>query len=110
MQGGTDTCSGRFCARGRPVQEVQLYVELHASEWAFLQSAHSSGRQLAFTGIDREVESGGRIKETVGVTIPYGLLYRHRNDGFVVRIYGQRGNLDVFVSPAYIQGYLSKAG
>ena len=89
----------------------QLYVSTSNRSWLFYHSAiWRDGTEAEFVKIDSDVDSVGSTVltgETFGITIPDSVLKRHAraNVPMVLRVYGQRGNLDIQLPASYVLGY-----
>lgn len=98
----------RVTKQGDRFSTVQLYLDFTSFDWAFLSRATAStGEELEVVKIDQKVNTVATItvNEILGANFDLDWLRRH-SSGFSVRFYGRRMNCDVYVSEAYIQGFL----
>lgn len=111
---------GLFLLRGRrPVQGSglqmsthQIYMDVSANDWLFLDSAYANGQALKFVPIDRSVGSCSRygctVREVVGIDITYNELVGYSTTGIAFQLTGKRGNRVVSIPATYFQGYLTQ--
>lgn len=86
-----------------------IYLEYYAPERGFLQSATDiDGRNLCMYGGDYITIDPREAAEVSFLILPKGYLQGHSERGIQLRAYGDRGGIDLSVSPSYIQGYLQK--
>lgn len=89
---------------------AQLYVTARFDDWAFLDRAHSNGRRVSLTEIDRDVSCASRrctVSETVGINLTMTQLEGLAAEPlFSVKISGRRGALVLDVPGDYFGGVL----
>lgn len=86
----------------------QIYVMYQSSDWLFLESARDADQNsLDFKSLDRQVPSHGGIQEHVGIAVTREYLEGHRyRGGVAIRISSPRGNVNFFLPPSLIEGFL----
>ena len=88
-----------------------LVVVWEGKEWAFLKEAvDDSGQTLEVSKVDSKVIVDGsyvEVGEIVAVHLPKTYLEKSRETGVRLRVYGQRGSVDVVVPAFYIQGFVA---
>ena len=86
-----------------------IYLEYYTPERGFLESAADmDGRQLDMSGGYYITVDPPETAEVAFLILPKGYLQEHSGRGIHLRAYGERGGIDLSVSPSYIQGYLNK--
>lgn len=93
----------------RPVS-AQLYVSITFQDWAFLNSAHSFGRRLPVTQIDRRVGScssysGCSVVEEIAVNLTEDDLRSFSTTGLAFQVSGPGNSVDISVPAAYIRAF-----
>lgn len=93
------------------VTSFQIYVQARFPEWAFLDRAYSEGKNYDVTEISRDVGQcstyGCTVWEDVGINLTYGQIQKIiKNQGFMVQVRGNRGEISFFVPRTYFEAFL----
>jgi hypothetical protein len=93
--------------KGAAVGLYSVGINQYGTDWLFLSEAFdSTGRKLKFTVLDRQVFRGG-ITELVAVDFTRADLDKAITTGIDFKMYGQRGNVEVYVPKNYVTGFLA---
>ncbi len=84
-----------------------LYSKLSAMDWYFISKAEVLGvGEVDLYNVDRQVRSGDRVIEKVGIVLTPDLIEYAKINGLQVRYSGKRGRLETKLTKAYVNGFI----
>lgn len=89
-------------------EQIELDCTWSGETWRFLDSAFDiEGRRFEVRVVERGVTGGARVVERVRVRLPRPVLEEPRDGPLKLRVFGSKGQVDVELSRAYVDGFLA---